>query len=102
MKVFFQKDFTEVLWQMANSNLVFYFIYVFIRCTKRFWCSDLLESSFISFGIHLRLKEGINILQCNKENLCAQDQISFNIFCNTFSIDSKYTLSASKRMDFVA
>lgn len=76
MKVFFQKDFTEVLWKMANSNLVFYFTYVFIHCTKRFWCSDLLESSFISFGIHLRLKEGINgegtaLLQCNKQNLCA-------------------------------
>jgi len=58
---------------MANSNLVFYFTCVFTHYTKGFWCSDLLESSFISFGMYLSLKEGINMLQWNKKNLYAQD-----------------------------
>lgn len=71
MKVLFQTVFTEMLWIMAVSDLLFYFMYVFIHYIKRFLFSDFLESSFLSFGIHLSLKEIINILWCSKQNLCA-------------------------------
>lgn len=71
MKFLFQTVFTEMLWIMANTDLFLYFIYVFIHYIKRFWCSDFLESSFFSFGIHLSLKAIINIFWCNKQNLCA-------------------------------
>lgn len=71
MKVLFQTVYTEMLWIMAMSDLLFYFMYVFIDYIKKFWCPDFLESSFLSFGIHLSLKEIINILWCNKQNLCA-------------------------------
>lgn len=68
--ILFQKGFTKVESLIANSNLEFYFACLFFHCMKVFWCSDLLESSFISFDMYLSLKEGINVLKCNKQNLC--------------------------------
>lgn len=69
--ILLQKGFADVEQLMENSNLEFYFTRVFFHCMKVFGCSDLLESSIISLDMYLSLKEGIDVFQWNKQNLCA-------------------------------